>query len=89
MTTVNDPSSPPTQFHATIIADQFIPEDNESKRKIILSLVWVLAGLAAISIVGTIVLVGMSKDVTAVAPFVTLIIGGLIGLFAPSPTGGQ
>ena len=85
----SDLSKVPNQFHAMIIADQFIPQDNESKRKVIMTLVQVLAGLAAISIVGTIVLVAMGKDVTAVAPFATLIIGGLIGLFAPSPTGGS
>lgn len=70
-----------------IIDERLYPVDNASKRKIILSLVWVLAGLAAISIIGTIVLAGMGADLAVVSSLATLIIGGLIGLFAPSPTG--
>ncbi|OZE28109.1 hypothetical protein CH278_24620 [Rhodococcus sp. 05-2254-5] len=70
-----------------IIDERLYPVDNASKRKIILSLVWVLAGLAAISIIGTIVLAGMGEDLAVVSSLATLIIGGLIGLFAPSPTG--
>ncbi len=72
-----------------IIDPNAYPSASEDKRKLLQALVFGLVGLGLVSVVGCIALVAMDKSVEAIAPFATLVIGGLIGLFAPSPGANQ
>jgi hypothetical protein len=66
-----------------------LPTNFERKdlKAIWLSLLWILAILGGGALAAGVVLVLNGKDASAVWPIVTAVVGGLIGLMAPSPTG--
>ena len=47
-----------------------------------------LAGLAAIALIGAIVLAGLDKDATAVWGVVGVLVGALTGQYLPAPRSG-
>jgi hypothetical protein len=49
-------------------------------------IVGTLAFLAGAGLIAVAILAGVGKSAADVAPFVTLAIGGLVGIVAPSPT---
>ncbi|PPG07897.1 hypothetical protein C5C27_05930 [Rathayibacter sp. AY2B7] len=59
---------------------------NESnKMKILTRIVPVLAAVVLVALVGALVLSGLGQDASAAYTIASLVAGGLVGIFAPTP----
>jgi hypothetical protein len=76
------------QIKQATLADPTLgdPPDPRVTNNLWYIIVGTLAALAVVGLIAVTILVSLGKPADVVAPLVTLAIGGLVGIVAPSPT---